>query len=266
MNGFPQLSRCVPWTDVWPFRDFRIDNVNTLGKIVHVNRRGTLPVEFHRPGARDGQGFSLVELFMVMGILSLLISTSLVALQSLNGAQRSTAAAHELASYLEMARSEAMARQTYVWVGLTSDTSQGRNDVMVGSVYSKDGTGSNVTASNLAPLARAIRWPNTKLATRSELMSGLQNLFDRVTTSLASNGEGISFEMGSLTFSEGSSLTFTPAGEVLLKGSVGPYDGYTPFIDLCFRQLKGGLATAASDEIALTVDGAHGSVQILRVK
>jgi prepilin-type N-terminal cleavage/methylation domain-containing protein len=246
--------------------NFCIDNVITPVKIVHVNANHADRLEMHRAGSRVGGGFSLVELLMVMGILSLLISTSVVALQSFNSAQRSTAAAYELASYLEMARSVAMARRTYVWVGLTSDTSQGRNDVAVGSVYSKDGTGSNVAASNLAPLARAIRLPNAKLATRGELMSSLQDRFGRATTSLASNVEGISFNVGPLAFSEGSSLTFTPAGEVLLKGSVGPNDGYTPFIDLCFRQLKGGQITATSDEIALTIDGSHGSVQILRVE
>src|SRR5690606_36583776 len=109
-----------------------IDNVITRIKIVHVNSDYASPSGVHQAGTRGGRGFSLVELLMVMGILSLLISTSLVALQSLNSAQRSTAAAYDLASYLEMARSEAMARRTYVWVGLTSDTSHGRHDVVVG--------------------------------------------------------------------------------------------------------------------------------------
>jgi len=173
--------------------------------------------------------------------------------------------AHTLSGLLEYARTEAITRQTYVWVGLKTSDDGGGGETDVGAVYSKDGTGTNVDPSNLAPLCPLVRLDHARLASRNALKPATLALFDQATVSLAQNTQGISFLLGTTEFAA-STLTFTPSGGVLLKGAAGPDDGYDAFIDVSFRQTKGRVVAVDASEAALLVDGSNGTVRILQSK
>jgi len=210
------------------------------------------------------KAFSLLEILMVLVVISCLVSFSGPALSSLTGSRSLGKSCNDFASFLEYARVEAVTRQTYVWVGVQTQQISDRYDVVAGAVYSQDGTG-NTAATNLVPLGKTVRIPFMRLVSRSELGSDTQSLLLQDSTGVLDNQNGISFSVGANHFA-GQTLTFTPGGEVLLKGSAGPNDGYDAYIDFGLRQSKSVAIAGNGQEAALLVDGSNGAVKILRIQ
>jgi prepilin-type N-terminal cleavage/methylation domain-containing protein len=96
------------------------------------------------------QGFTLVELLVVIGIIAILSSAASTAISSIKSASDFNSAVTQVSSVLEEARAYAMAKNTYVFVGFSEvDAAQspqanpqqaGTGKVVVVAVASKDGT------------------------------------------------------------------------------------------------------------------------------
>lgn len=105
-------------------------------------------------GVRPREAFTLVELLVVVGIISLLLVLLVPAFNGIKGGSEVTAATSEIAGLLEQARAYALSHSTYVFVGFVqvdaavsesarpqtpaSATASGR--VAVAVVASRDGT------------------------------------------------------------------------------------------------------------------------------
>jgi len=208
-------------------------------------------------------GFSLLELLVVIGLVALLSILAVPAWNSLAGGGRFTQAAYDASGLLELARSEAVSRQTYVWVGFQPITNEGNLEIRMAAVASRDGSATNTSASNLQGLTRVLRMPQTALTRLSDLNPRTQDLFTPATASVATNSIGLNFSVGKQSF-VGKTITFTPKGEALLQGVIGPDDGYDPYIDVSFRKAQGTTVKTDADDAAVIVDGGTGTIRLIR--
>jgi prepilin-type N-terminal cleavage/methylation domain-containing protein len=214
------------------------------------------------------RGFSLVEMLVAISVLGILAVFTTPAFQVLTKSRTMAQGAYDIAGLLELARNEAVARQTYVWVGFQSiDTATGR-EIHAAAVYSLDGSGTNTNADNLSALSRVVKIRGAALGEWSSLKSDTRNLLPSsvATASVATNSAGITFDVGRTSFQNRLSLTFTPRGEALLQGVVGPNDGYDRLIDISIREIHGSTVPPSADDAALIVEGSTGSVGILRLQ
>jgi len=197
-------------------------------------------------------GFSLIELLVVMGIIGVLASLAIPAFSSIGQAKGVTEAAYQVASAIDLARSEAVARQTYVWLGFQTMNS-GNLDLRIGLVYSKDGS-ANTNASNLQPLGRAVLIQKVAI-----IGSGIAG----APLELASSTSGARFNIGNVAFTDGRTLTFTPLGEVMSTASPTSADGFEPVIALRLAQSRGSQLDP-TNPADIVINGSVGTPTIIR--
>lgn len=226
-----------------------------------------LSIRFSSDSSALFRAFSIIELLGVVAIVGALSCLVVPSIQSLLSSGKMTQGAYEAGGLLEFARNEALGRQTYVWVAFQNVETSSGAEVRMAAAYSADGSGTNTASDNLLPLSRVLRIPDAVLSSWNDLKANTRGLWNSdAPQSVASNREGVVFSVGGTRFDAGSTLTFTPRGEVLLKGDAGPHDGYNPEIDVSFRQVRGSHAAVDADDVALLVDGPTGAVQTLRIQ
>ena len=204
-------------------------------------------------------GFSLIEVLVVMAIIALLAAFAIPAFNSIGQARGVTEAAYQVASAVELARSEAMTRQTFVWLGMQPQTNSGNLDLRLGMVYSKDGT-TNTSAANLQPIGKSLLIQRVGLANPSALNVGT-NL--GVLVDLSTFSGGVPFGIGQVINSDKHTITFTPLGEAMTNPNPDSASGFDPRVGIGLRQTR-GTVLATNNDMAVVIDGSVGIPTIYR--
>jgi prepilin-type N-terminal cleavage/methylation domain-containing protein len=214
---------------------------------------------------RFKKAFTLVELLVVIAIMALLAYLTLPAFSSLSGAQAVNQGVYEVSSVLQLARSEAVSRRTYVWVGFSQTTAAGRPVLTMAVTSSKDGT-TNAAPANLLNLNIPSRVDGVVLSKWTDLKPATTATVPNVApVSVEANQNGLSFTSGQAQFT-GSTITFTPRGEAMLLAAPSLYDPYDPYIDVSFRQSNTVTPSANANDASVLVEGGTGMVQTVRVQ
>lgn len=205
-------------------------------------------------------GFSLLELLIVVAIVALLAVGTIPALRSILQARGASNAAYQVAAAVELARSEAIARRTFVWLALQTQTNSGNTDLRLGLFYSKDGT-TNHSSTNVAPLARPLLLERSDMVSFSSATSFVTN--NPAPEDLSGAASGATFTSGNVTFSSGRTITFTPLGEASTTATPAWSNTFSPRIAIALQQTT-GTTRQTNDTLAVLVDGSVGLPTIYR--
>ena len=213
-----------------------------------------------RPNFHSSEnGFTLVEMLAVIAIIGLLTALAVPSLPSLLGSKGIAKGIGDTAGILEMARTEAMARKTYVWVSFLNRDVSGTSELLIGAVSSLDGS-TDSSALNLRPLTKVIRIPNL---VRSAAVPANVLTMAADPSFITTGGPG--FKVGSVDFPTGNTaptLVFSPNGEIL--PSAGSMN-FIPKADVGLVPTKGTFVQSnGSDGAIIRILGGSGRVQIFR--
>jgi len=197
------------------------------------------------------RGFSLIELLAVIGVIALIAAITVPAISGVTQARGVTDAAYQLSAAVEQARVEAVARRTYVWLGIEQTISSGTYDLQIGLVSSKNSS-ADASPANLQAVGNVMRIREVGLAA-----SGMDGALE-----MHEFADGASFASGNTTFA-GRTLTFTPQGEVATAPSPGPETGFVPLAAIGIRAAQ-GLTLNENNPATVTVDGSIATASILR--
>jgi len=209
---------------------------------------------------RGNGGFSMIELLVVVNIMVYFCWLVVPAVTSILSAQGVGEASYQVSSLVERARNEAVTRQTYVWLALQEEASEGSLGLRAGMVCSKDGT-ANTNATNLMPLNRPVLIRNVGLTAVGKGTAGEPKGLSPVDLGLLANG--LNFRIGKNNFQQGRSITFLPLGEVSVSPTPDTLTGFDPLLGICLRRSH-GMSLQPGDDAAVLIDGSTGSPVVYR--
>lgn len=251
------------------------DGISATPAVFFLNRFrnpvSTLHPQIRPTALRHRGAFTLTELLVVMGIIVLLAGVTVTVFNSIGQARGVTEAAYQVASAIELARSEAVSRQTYVWLGFqpVTNPSTGNLDLRLGIVYSADGSVTNMNAGNMIPLGHALLLQRVGMAPLQGLPLG-SNTLPAEAIDLSTFQAGTNFQIGMTNaagvngFSNGCTITFMPLGEVTTNAAPGLTSGFDPVLGLGLQPTRGTTNIQGNNNAAVLIDGSIGIPVILR--
>lgn len=216
--------------------------------------RMMFPPKFKVLPTRKGAAFSLIELLVVLIIVAILAVFVVPAIPSLLGARGLGRSVDEASGLLELARTEALSRRTYVYVAMQNTNFQGSAQVWMGAVASLDGTTSMVT-NNLRALGRVLKLDSVS---RSDVAPAA--VAARAGTFVPPSVTLPPFKVGSVEFAAPTGVIFSPNGELLQTNTSITF---LPKVDIGFVPMKGTTALT-TDGAVVRISGSSGKIQVIR--
>ncbi len=241
----------------------------------HATERSRLSFLLAVSGA-SRSAFTLVEILAVISIIVLLFALVIPAFSGLVKTKGVSRAVSDVSEMIDLARSEAMAKNTYVWLGFNAGKSNDSDKLLAVVARSLDGT-PNLATSNLRFVTKVQVEDNILLSNVAGLTSNVKAQVQAYYTPSATQPEMSTFStspdkitipVNGSTVNFISLLTFTPQGEILATPTPSTATAPTPFttqIMLGFRRTNGGQTIATdTDSSAILLYGGTGQIRVFR--
>lgn len=197
-------------------------------------------------------GFSLVELLIVIALVAIMTALAVPAFVSIAQGQGMKRAINSTSDLLEIARSEAMAKSTWTWVGIVDSTSSNAAksaEILIAGVISRDGT-SNTATANLSTLAKPLRIADVTVLTTATPWSSNATVVKNSSYQFSATVNG-----QAQTFS-GAVVAFSPQGEALITPS-----SVSRWLEIGLREMR-GTTPMTNKTASLRISGVSGQVVV----
>ncbi len=214
-------------------------------------------VSIRKIGQRDLRaGFSLIELMAAIALIVVLAAMGAPSmLNPRSGVAVMDRSVSNLSLLLEQARTYAMANNTYVWVGFSTDTV--KNTVTVAAMAGVSGASSDINAAaSLRAISKPQVFENVELCSINATALSRETAVDLI----GATGSGTTFRRNAAngTVSFGNLIQFGPAGDVRIPGG-----SVSRWLELGLQPLHGTKADTANIA-AVQVGGLTGQVRVYR--
>jgi len=225
------------------------------------------------------RGFSLVEVLVVMTIMSILAVAMPIAIGAFTSAGKLTQSASDISSVLAQARAYAMAKNTYVYVGMQEvdgtrpSVANGVGRVAVAVVASLDGTrpytSGPLATTDIAEISKPQFFNSTHITTATSLVNGV-NMTSRPTCAvdLSSATASTTFQWpltGTAQYSFVKVIEFDPQGVARVQTGTAYSPSVQSYIEIPLVAAHGDIAAAnIGNQAAVQVDGVTGAVAVYR--
>ncbi len=220
-----------------------------------------------QPSADRLSGFSLVELMVVIAIILIVSVFAAPSFKNIGDAGKMTRAINDVANMLELARTEAMATRSYVYIGFANPTTSGISELKLAAVISIDGS-SNTSSTNLRPLTKVLTVSGMLMTNYSSLPTNVKSAAD---TSLQTNSDYVvTFTTTSYLQSKFSdsafnssvpTVTISPQGDVLNATSPAVFFRTTTSVGLVPTH---GTVPVTTDGAIVSYYGGTGQLRLTR--
>jgi type II secretory pathway pseudopilin PulG len=209
----------------------------------------------------ETHAFTLIELLIVINIVIYFFWIMAPSFSSIAQGVTITEAAFTISSVVERARSEAVGRKSYVWLGIQEEINEGNLALRLGIVCSKDGS-ANTNSSNLLPIGKAVLIPRMGLFSSSTVVLGNEAPTNGAID-LADVSSGMIFQIGQTKFTDGRTITFMPLGEVTTNPVPTASSGFDPLLVVSIEQAR-GTNIISGNNVTVAIEGSVGIPTIYR--
>lgn len=231
------------------------------------------------PAGLTRQAFTLVELLVVISILLVMMGLMTPIFNSLIKTKGVSRAVSDVSEMIDLARSEAMSRNTYVWLGFNAAKVNGSDQLLAVAARSLDGTPNLTPTSNLKFATKVLKEEDVLLTDIAGLTTNVKgmvsgasisstNATEMATFQTSSSSDKIMISVNGTSVNFRSLITFTPQGEALATltpSTATPPAPFTTQIMLGFRRTNGGVpAPSDKDSSALVLYGGSGQIRVFR--
>lgn len=206
---------------------------------------------FHRSLSRR-DAFSIVELLVVITLVAILSAIAVPAFLSISSGSGMKKAITGVSDALEMARTDAMATSTWIWVGIadtTADNPSKNPQITIATVASRDGT-TNTAATNLIQRNKPLIIDNVTILTNATTWG------TNATVAKGSSFQFVQTVAGlSKTFTN-TVIGFSPQGEAVLSTAA-----VSSWLEVGVREMRGS-TPIPSKTASIQVSGVSGQVVV----